>query len=401
MIAKKTFFVAMALLAAGSVCAQTEPSAQSTEVVEESTDNVEINSFWSNWFISAGGGAQIYFGDHDRQAKFGDRLSGALDIAVGKWFSPEIGVRLMYSGLSVKGATQKGMPAHSTGVDVPGKGEGGYWLEKQKFNFFNIQADAMFNVSNIIWGYNERRIYNLSPYIGLGVMRVSDDPAETAIAGHFGLLNSFRLCSCLDLNLDIRGTLTNDDFDGEAGGRKGEGMLTATLGLTYKFSPRGWNRGKNVIRTVYNTAEIELMQEKLRQMSEENTRLQEALAQGDQEKAQTIVKQIASSNLVVFPIGKSTLSNEARVNLGMLAEVIKKGDPHSVYTITGYADEGTGSEELNRQLSKDRADVVYDCLVKEFGIDESQLRIDYKGGVENMFYDDPRLSRAVITQESK
>ena len=251
------------VLAAGSVCAQTEPVAQTTEVVEESTDNVEINSFWSNWFISAGGGAQIYFGDHDRQASFGDRLSGALDIAVGKWFSPEIGVRLMYSGLSAKGATQKGHLAHSTGVDVPGKGGNGYWLEKSKFNFFNFQIDAMFNASNIIWGYNEKRVYNLSPYVGLGVMRVSDKPAETAIAGHFGLLNSFRLTSCLDLNLDIRGTLVNDDFDGEPGGRKGEGLLTATLGLTYKFSPRGWNRGKNVIRTVYNTAEIKAMQEKL------------------------------------------------------------------------------------------------------------------------------------------
>lgn len=388
------------VFAAGSVCAQTEPVAQSTEVVEESTDNVEINSFWSNWFISAGGGAQIYFGDHDRQASFGDRLSGALDIAVGKWFSPEIGVRLMYSGLSAKGATQKGHLAHSTGVDVPGKGGNGYWLEKSKFNFFNFQIDAMFNASNIIWGYNEKRVYNLNPYVGLGVMRVSDKPAETAIAGHFGLLNSFRLTSCLDLNLDIRGTLVNDDFDGEPGGRKGEGLLTATLGLTYKFSPRGWNRGKNVIRTVYNTAEIKAMQEKLRQMSEENARLQEAIANGNKEEAQTIVKQIASSNLVVFPIGKSTLSNEARVNLGMLAEVIKKGDPHSVYTITGYADEGTGSEELNRELSKERADAVYDCLVKEFGISQSQLRIDYKGGVDNMFYDDPRLSRAVITQES-
>ena len=388
------------VLAAGSVCAQTEPVAQSTEVVEESTENVEINSFWSNWFISAGGGAQIYFGDHDRQASFGDRLSGALDIAVGKWFSPEIGVRLMYSGLSAKGATQKGHLAHSTGVDLPGKGGNGYWLEKSKFNFFNFQIDAMFNASNIIWGYNEKRVYNLSPYVGLGVMRVSDKPAETAIAGHFGLLNSFRLTSCLDLNLDIRGTLVNDDFDGEPGGRKGEGLLTATLGLTYKFSPRGWNRGKNVIRTVYNTAEIKAMQEKLRQMSEENARLQEAIANGNKEEAQTIVKQIASSNLVVFPIGKSTLSNEARVNLGMLAEVIKKGDPNSVYTITGYADEGTGSEELNRELSKERADAVYDCLVKEFGISQSQLRIDYKGGVDNMFYNDPRLSRAVITQES-
>ena len=46
----------------------------------------------------------------------------------------------------------------------------------------------------------------------------------------------------------------------------------------------------------------------------------------------------------------------------------------------------------------ERAEAVYDCLVNEYGVSESQLKIDYKGGVDNMFYDDPRLSRAVITR---
>lgn len=84
----------------------------------------------------------------------------------------------------------------------------------------------------------------------------------------------------------------------------------------------------------------------------------------------------------------------------MLAEVIKQGDPSTVYTITGYADAGTGSKKGNEKLSKARAEAVYDCLVKEFGVNKSQLKIDYKGGVENMFYDDPRLSRAVITRSN-
>lgn len=174
-------------------------------------------------------------------------------------------------------------------------------------------------------------------------------------------------------------------------------MFTVAVGLTYKFKPRGWDRSKTVTRTVYDNDKINAMREQLNRMSEENARLQEALAQNDKEKAQTIIKQIASSNLIVFPIGKSDLSNQARVNLGMLAEVIKQGDPSTVYTITGYADAGTGTKEFNERLSKDRADAVYNCLVKEFGIDKSQLKLDYKGGVENMFYDDPRMSRAVIT----
>ena len=40
---------------------------------------------------------------------------------------------------------------------------------------------------------------------------------------------------------------------------------------------------------------------------------------------------------------------------------------------------------------------MYNCFVEEFGVDKAQLKLDYKGGVDNMFYDDPRLSRAVIT----
>lgn len=44
----------------------------------------------------------MYFGDHNVQMAFGDRLSPALDIAFGKWFTPGIGVRAMYGGLSIK-----------------------------------------------------------------------------------------------------------------------------------------------------------------------------------------------------------------------------------------------------------------------------------------------------------
>lgn len=393
---KRTFIAVLGLVAASTAFAQESvQSAGATESVEYSTDKykVETNSFWDNWFISIGAGGQMYFGDHDKQVSFGERISPALDIAVGKWFSPEIGVRLMYNGLSAKGATRWGA-AHSTGEEVEGWGTG---LYKSKFNYFNFQADAMFNLSNIFCGYNEKRVYNCSPYIGLGVMKVTDAPKETAVSGHFGILNSFRLCSALDLNLDLRGTLVDDDFDGEPGGHGGEGMFSATIGLTYKFKPRGWNRSRTIVREVYNNDEINAMREKLNQMSEENARLEEALAQNDRERAQTIVKQITSANLIVFPIGESTLSNQARVNLGMLAEVIKQGDASTVYTITGYADAGTGSKEINERLSKARAEAVCDCLVKEFGVNKSQLKIDYKGGVDNMFYDDPRMSRAVIT----
>lgn len=389
---------ALAMAASCTAWAQETQTVQNgdfTETVEYSTDKfkVETNRFWSNWFVSAGGGVNLYFGDHDKQVKFGKRLAPAVDVAIGKWFTPGIGVRFAYSGLSVKGATQTGI--HSTGEEVPGKGGYGYWLTKQKFNFFNFHLDAMFNVSNLFFGYNPNRVYSLSPYVGLGVMKTNDTPKATEIAGHFGLLNSFRLCDALDLNLDIRGTLVSDAFDGEAYGRGGEGMLSATVGLTYKFKKRGWDKAKTVVR-IDNRA-INALRQQLADAEAENDRLKRALAEGNRQKAKEIVTK-ASANLVTFPIGKATLSNEARANLSLLAEAIKSGDGNVVYTITGYADAGTGSKRINERLSKRRAEAVRDCLVKEFGVSESQLRVDYKGGVDNMFYDDPRLSRAVITK---
>lgn len=389
-------------LAAGVSPLLAQTSADTEELVEYSDNKykVETNTFWHNWFISVGAGGQVYFGDHDKRAGFGDRIAPALDIAVGKWFTPGIGVRLMYSGLQQRGATKHPGDkyedsAHGTGAPVQGGGAP-HWLEKQKFNMGNIHADVLFNFSNLFCGYNPKRVWNCSPYAGLGWAMVWESPSAKEVSANVGVLNSFRLCDALDLNLDVRGMFVNDRFDGEGGGKFGEGMLSATVGLTYKFKQRGWNRSKTVVR--YNNAALNEMREKLNEMSTENERLKRALAEGNKREAQTIVKKMAAANLVTFRINKSKLSNEARANLGMLAEVIKQGDKNVVYTITGYADAGTGSKAINDRLSKERAQAVYDCLVKEFGVSQSQLRIDYKGGVDNMFYDDPRLSRAVITR---
>mgnify|MGYP000447144236 CR=1 FL=1 len=71
--------------------------------------------------------------------KFGDRLSPALDIGFGKWFTPGIGIRFMYSGLTIKGATQNG--SHSTGKVY----DASQWLDEQKFDFMNIHGDVLFN----------------------------------------------------------------------------------------------------------------------------------------------------------------------------------------------------------------------------------------------------------------
>lgn len=394
---RKLFLATLCACAVVPVLAQTSTTE---EKVEYSTDKykVETNRFWSNWFISVGGGAQVYFGDHDRQINFGKRIAPALDIAVGKWFTPGIGIRFMYSGLKSKGATRDDWACditHGTGENVPGWDDG---MQYSKYKMGNLHADVLFNVLNLFGGYSENRKWDLSPYAGLGWARVYDSPSAKEVSANVGILTSWHFCDALALNLDVRGMFVNDRFDGEGGGRFGEGNLSATIGLTYKFKERGWGRSKTVYRTTYDNGGLEAMRQKLNDMSAENERLKKALAENNKREARTIVKKIAAANLVTFQINKTKLSNEARANLGLLAQIIKEGDPDAVYTITGYADAGTGNSKGNERLSKERAENVYDCLVKEFGVKEKQLRIDYKGGVDNMFYNDPRLSRAVITR---
>lgn len=53
-------------------------------------------------------------------------------------------------------------------------------------------------------------------------------------------------------------------------------------------------------------------------------------------------------------------------------------------------------EDMNCIKEKQRTKTVRDILVGEFDVPSSRLKVIYKGGVENIFYDDAKLSRAVI-----
>ena len=398
-----------AAIAAFGIAAYADDVNTKTDFTEEVHYNdakgysVQTNTFWNNWFISLGGGAQTMFADHNKQLQWKDRITPALDIAIGKWFTPGIGVRGMYTGYSLKGATQNG--SYSTGEGVPGKDGHGYWLTHQEFNYMNLHLDVLFNMSNLLCGFKEKRLYNAIPYFGFGWLAVLEDadripagaPARE-VGANIGLMNQFRLNRHLDLNIDVRGSYIHESLDGESGGRYGEGILSATANLVWKIGANTWDRSKTIVR--YDNRTINELREMMDKLSRDNEALQKALADCDEAAADTMVKKISiiAPNLVTFKINSSNLSKEARVNLGMLAEVIKQSDSNIVYTITGYADAGTGNTSINERLSKERAQAVYDCLVKEHGVNADQLRMESKGGVENMFYDDPALSRAVITR---
>jgi outer membrane protein OmpA-like peptidoglycan-associated protein len=267
----------------------------------------------------------------------------------------------------------------------------------------------MLNLVNLIGGYKER-VYNVSPYFGVGLIRSYQTPVATKLSGNVGILNTFRLCDALDLNIDIRGTLVPEDFDAEGGVRPGanyggvyssDGFLTASIGLAYKFNPRGWVQGKDrhYLRTERTTVKV-TDEAALAALKADNEELQLALAKAGADAVIEVLYQLPGY-LVTFEINKSKLQNRDRVNLGKIADALKNTDDSVVLLLTGYADAGTGTAKINERLSRERAEAVYNCLVNEFGVNPDRLETDYKGGVDNMFYDDAVLSRSVVVSIKK
>lgn len=402
---KKYLLTMIAATAAMGMSAQEEAGVAAAEETYTETVTSIAPDFRSNWFVSLGAGGQVFFGDHDRQAKFGDRISPALDLSVGKWFSPSIGVRLMYSGLSAKGATQtwgdKNGGAYSTGKEVPGKFTNPYgYLCESKFNLFTLHADMMFDFTNMFGGYNPNRVYGCAPYIGVGWAHVSSKPHRDGVVGNVGVFNMFHVSKAIDINLDLRAMITNDDLDGERGRRNFDAMLTVSAGLTYRFPPRGWKtRVMKVVEVEYDNEALNDLRRRVAELIAANEKL-------EREKAGTVVEHntVVNANghyLIYFPINVSSLSNADRAQLEMVANMIKATPSSTVFSVVGYADKATGNPEINETLSRERAQSVREYLVNEFGISADRLDVSWNGGVGNMFLNDPSLSRVVIISQKK
>ena len=402
---------AVALIAMGANAQSYSEYSESSNVQTETTTSsdkykVETNHFWNNWFITVGGGGQVLFGDLDKYLELGDRITPALDISVGKWFTPGLGLQVSYSGLKLKGITLENDAHFRTNntVNVSDlRDQDAYKKEfgnknpfEQDTKFFNLHIDGMLNLSNLLCGYSETRVWNVIPYVGVGLIRTFDQGSRgNTVSFNGGLINKFRLGSRVDLNLTIRGAIMDDKFDNEVSGPKEnnsfDGLLGATLGLTFKLGKQGWNRSTSTTTIINNDAEVNRLNSELNNLRAENNRLKNA-PKGE--------KVVTFPYLVNFVRNKVDVVNRELVNLKSVAEMIK-ATPNKKYSVIGYADKQTGTADRNVWLAENRAKNVYDILVNEFNVNPNQLVLDSKGGVDYMFYNDNQLSRSVIISEVK
>ena len=239
---KKLFYLlaSMAVL----VCAANTAAAQETQVAPRKVDSRTI-FFKGDFFAGIGAGPSVYFGEHERYMKFHHRLAPAMDVYIGKWIIPCLGVRVSYSGGRAYGAT------NADNGYVYGTGEIYECYEwdckplfKQRFNYFGIRGDLMLNFTTLFLGHDPDRLYDFSFYGGLGMAKVYDELEASRFAMSFGIFNQFRLTKSLDAVLDIHCTGVPEDFEHEVGSRPGvdpnglyshDGIMTAAIGICYNF----------------------------------------------------------------------------------------------------------------------------------------------------------------------
>ncbi len=70
--------------------------------------------------------------------------------------------------------------------------------------------------------------------------------------------------------------------------------------------------------------------------------------------------------------------------------------PNLKFNLTGFADASTGSADLNKRLSKQRAQSVVEVLVNTYNIDRNRLAVQSVGGVDK--YDKDYLNRMVLVE---
>ena len=339
--------------------------------------SVATNSFWSNWYIQANVAFEAFYSDQEKGLGFakspfkGFRNNLSPSIAIGKWFTPGLGLRTKATGIWGRSVSSENKSDNA-------------------MKFMNIQEQAMFNLSNLLCGYSETRVWNFIPYAGVGLIRNFDDNVN-GHAASLGILNTFKLNNKWAVNLDLNFNISDDDIEGANATHANYGTcpaktdryFAAEIGLTYNLGKSTWNKVPDVDAiNALHQSQLDALNAQLADANAENDRLNNLLKNHKCPEAKTItIKEVAAAPVsVFFNLNKSKIASRKDLqNVQGLVDMAKD----KKFVVTGYADSKTGSADYNQALSQKRAETVADELVK-MGVNRSNIEIVAKGGVADL-----------------
>lgn len=357
------------------------------------------NGLWDNWFIGADAGVNIFM---NKQAGYSGKLAPYAGLYVGKWIDPMFGLRVGYQGIQGKQDAAGSVNASSPMI--------------AKYSFWYVHGDFMWNFTNTVWGYKEKRFWNMAPYVHVGALRIYDvnDPTMDApgkpennvhkydneIGFGVGLFNTLRLTKRLHATIDVRELMFSGRYhDWEGGGIASD--LSVSAGLMVNLGKVGWDRGVAKDDNNEALAALAAAQAALAAAQKDNDNLKNQLAdcQKPVNVSDTVYVKLplgVAPLTLFFDKNSSELTEVEQKHLSYYFETVIKKDPERVFYFTGSADKSTGTQEINERLAKERVEKTMKLLVDKYGIDSDRLKLKDVLIIDS--FEDPQLDRSVLIE---
>ena len=371
----KTLLVAC--LAFVSLSAMAQKQQKVVDRIDQRTvqelDHTDVTTqFKPYWYLDLQGGAQWTIGE----AKFKDLLSPNVQLGLGYQFSKVVGARLAFNGWQSKG-----------GFD-------NLEIKKYKWKYVAGGLDVTFNISNLVAGWNPKRLFNFSLFVGGGAnMAFSNDEANDLAAQGYtmqylwdgtkfrpyfrgGAQAMFRLSDCVNLLFEGSFNGLSDKYNSKYGDNIDKYVnalvgLRINLGKTYKEESHEVYRDVVVTDTIYKYVTIE---------------------EPKPAKVEPMRRE------VFFVINKYDIRDTEAGKIKDVADYLNANKDAKV-NIVGYADAGTGNDRINDRLAKQRADAVVKCLLEKYEIAADRISYDSKGAHEQPFAENDKNRVTIMIAE--
>ena len=151
------------------------------------TENVVVaDGFWKNWFVQFGLDMTLQnpYG-YNFSKVFPNGKSFGLDLAVGKWFSHQVGVRGKFNWENKLPLLKNDHANWLAPFDQPGE-------NRRKGGYIAFYGDVLLNLHNFFGTYRSDRTWNISMYPRIGVNYNFGVSKGSLLAG-IGVLNTYRI----------------------------------------------------------------------------------------------------------------------------------------------------------------------------------------------------------------
>ena len=192
-------------------------------------DVVVADGFWKNWFVQFGLDMTLQnpYG-YDFSKVFPNGKSFGLDLAVGKWFSHQVGVRGKFNWENKLPLLKNDHANWLAPFDQPE-------VNREKGGYIALYGDVLFNLHNLFGTYRADRTWNLSLYPRIGV-NYNFGVKKGALNAGIGMLNTYRINDRWSVYGDIAYIMTGSGFVGKekvkgtGTGSNSNGYLTIGIG---------------------------------------------------------------------------------------------------------------------------------------------------------------------------